>query len=104
MELALLIAGMALVTFAARYSMIFIMGRWNVPPMLTRALTYVPMAAFAALIAPDLLRLEQMSIVVPLDRFIAGVAAIFIAAITRNTMITIIVGMGSLWLVQFLVR
>ena len=104
MELALLILGMALVTFAARYSMIFIMGRWNVPPMLTRALTYVPMAAFAALIAPDLLRLEQMSIVISPDRFIAGVVAILIAAITRNTLTTIIVGMGSLWLVQLLVR
>lgn len=104
MDLALLIAGMALVTFAARYSMIFIMGRWNVPPMLTRALTYVPMAAFAALIAPDLLRLEQMSIVIPPDRFIAGIVAILIAAITRNTLMTIVFGMGSLWLVQFLVR
>jgi branched-subunit amino acid transport protein len=104
MELALLILGMALVTFAARYLMIFIMGRWNVPPMLTRALTYVPMAAFAALIAPDLLRLEQASIVIPPNRFIAGVVAIFVAAITRNTLMTIIFGMGSLWIVQFLVR
>jgi len=100
MEFAFLILGMAVVTFAARYSMIFIMGRWDVPPIVTRALTYVPMAAFAALIAPELLRFERDVFVLPTDRFMAGVIAILIAAFTRNTMLTIVFGMGSLWLVQ----
>ena len=104
MELALLILGMAIVTFAARYSMIFIMGRWNVPPIITRALAYVPMAAFAALIAPELLRLEKSSLAISPDRLIAGVVSIWVAATTRNTLLTIVFGMSSLWLVQFLVR
>jgi branched-subunit amino acid transport protein len=94
---------MAVVTFAARYAMIFIMGRWDVPPIITRALTFVPMAAFAALIAPELLRLEQASIAVLPERFIAGVVAIIVASLTRNTLLTIIVGMSSLWFVQFVV-
>lgn len=92
---------MAVVTFAARYAMIFIMGRWNVPPLITRALTFVPMAAFAALIAPELLRLEQSSIVFTPARFSAGVVAIIVASLTRNTLLTIGVGMSALWLVQF---
>lgn len=104
MELALLILGMAFVTFAARYSMIFIMGRWDVPPIITRALVFVPMAAFAALIAPELVRLEKTSLAFSPDRLLAGIIAIFVAAISRNTLLTIIFGMGSLWLVQFLAR
>lgn len=103
MEFAFLILGMAVVTFAARYAMIFIMGRWNVPPLVTRALTFVPMAAFAALIAPELLRFEQSLIVFTPERFIAGIIAIIVASFTRNTLLTIIVGMSSLWLVQFVV-
>jgi branched-subunit amino acid transport protein len=104
MEFAFLILGMAVVTYAARYSMIVIMGRWDVPPIITRALMYVPVAAFAALIAPELVRVERMSLTISPDRFIAGVVSIWVAATTRNTLLTIVFGMGSLWLVQFLVR
>ena len=104
MDLALLILGMALVTFAARYSMIFIMGRWDVPPIATRALTFVPMAAFAALIAPELMRFENGALAFSPDRFVAGIVAIIVAALTRNTLLTILVGMSSLWIVQALVR
>jgi branched-subunit amino acid transport protein len=103
MELALLILGMALVTFATRYSMIVILGRWDVPRIVLRALTYVPMAAFAALIAPELLHLEQGALVFPADRFVAGVIAIIVAGLTRNSMLTIVFGMGSLWIVQALI-
>ena len=101
MELALLILGMALVTYATRYSMIVILGRWQVPRTVTLALTYVPMAAFAAIIAPEVL-LHQGEIALVNARF---VAAVLVAALTRHILLTIAVGMGTLWLVQaFLIR
>ncbi|MBM3129577.1 MAG: AzlD domain-containing protein [Chloroflexi bacterium] len=99
MEFALLILGMALVTFATRYSMIVILGRWQVPRAVTLALTFVPMAAFAAIIAPEIL-LQKNEIALVNARFIAGLAAILVAAFTRRIMLTIIVGMATLWLVQ----
>jgi len=99
MEFALLILGMALVTFAPRYSMIVILGRWEVPRAVTLALTFVPMAAFAAIIAPEIL-LHKNEIALPNARFIAGLAAILVAALTRRIMLTIIVGMGTLWMIQ----
>ena len=99
MELALLILGMALVTYATRYSMIVILGRWEVPRTVTLALTYVPMAAFAAIIAPEVL-LHQGEIALVNARFVAAVAAVLVAALTRRILLTIAVGMGTLWLVQ----
>jgi branched-subunit amino acid transport protein len=102
MDLALLILGMAFVTYTTRYSMIVILGRWQVPRAVTLALTYVPMAAFAAIIAPEVL-LHQGQITLVNARFIAGIAAILVAALTRHILLTIAVGMGTLWLVQFLV-
>jgi branched-subunit amino acid transport protein len=99
MEFALLILGMMLVTYLTRYSMIVILGRWEVPRTVTLALTYVPMAAFAAIIAPELL-LQNGEIALVNARFIAGITAILVAALTRRIMLTIIVGMGTLWIVQ----
>ena len=101
MEFALLILGMALVTYTTRYSMIVILGRWQVPRAVTLALTFVPMAAFAAIIAPEIL-LHQGQIALVNARFIAGIAAILVAALTRHILLTIVVGMGTLWIVQAL--
>lgn len=104
MELALLILGMAFVTFATRYSMIIILGRWQVPHAVTLALTYVPMAAFAAIIAPEMLSPREPGALVN-ARLIAGLAAILVAALTRHILLTIVVGMGTLWIAQtFLAR
>jgi branched-subunit amino acid transport protein len=102
MEFAFLILGMALVTYTTRYSMIVILGRWQVPHAVTLALTYVPMAAFAAIIAPEVL-LHKGEIALVNARFIAGIAAILVAALTRHILLTIVVGMGTLWIVQALI-
>ena len=102
MEIALLIAGMAAVTYATRLSMIAILGRWDVPPLVRRALHYVPIAAFAAIIAPELIeRAGQVSFSLDNPRLIAGIVAILVAAFTRHTLLTVIVGMSVMWIAQF---
>jgi branched-subunit amino acid transport protein len=102
MDLALLILGMALVTFVARFSMIAILGRWNVPPDVTRALPFVPIAAFAALVAPELfLRAGEWA--VPSPRFVAGIAAMLAAFLSRNVLLTLVTGMGVMWIAQAVV-
>jgi branched-subunit amino acid transport protein len=103
-ELALLIFGMMLVTYSVRLSMIAILGRWNVSPVVHRALRYVPIAAFAAIITPEVvMRSGQLAIALDNPRFIGGVLAAVVAFFSRNTMLTIIVGMGGMWLAQFLI-
>ncbi len=101
MELALLILGMALVTFATRYIMIALLGRWQVPRLVTRALYYVPIAAFSALILPELVtRAGQVTVALDNPRLIGGIAAIAVAALTRSMLLTIAAGMGVMWLAQ----
>lgn len=101
MEIAFLIAGMAVVTFAIRYSMIAILGRWDIPPLARRALRFVPIAAFAALIASELVARDRVSIVgLDVVRVMASGVAILVALITRNMLLTITVGMSALWIAQ----
>ncbi len=104
MDLALLILGMSVVTFAARYSMIALLGRWNAPADVTRALAFVPIAAFSALVAPELILKDgQFAAWLINPRFVAGIAAILIAFLTRNILITLVTGMGVMWFVQAMI-
>lgn len=94
-----------MVTFAARYSMIAVLGRWRVPRLVERALLYVPMAAFAAIIAPAIfVRAGQIAITLGNPRLVAGLVAMFVAALTRNMLLTLGVGMGVLWIMQVMIR
>jgi branched-subunit amino acid transport protein len=104
MDYAILILAMSLVTFSARYSMIAILGRWKVPPDVTRALAYVPVAAFAAIAAPELvLRDGSFAIGLANPRLVAGIAAIVVALWSRNVLLTLAAGMGVMWFMQVLV-
>ncbi len=101
MDLALLILGMAAVTYATRYMMIALLGRVQVSERIKRGLYYVPIAAFSAIILPELVtRAGQMSLALDNPRLIGGVAAIAVAALTRRMVLTIVVGMGVMWVMQ----
>jgi branched-subunit amino acid transport protein len=50
-----LIAGMAAVTFAVRYPVLALMGKIELPPIVLRALRFVPVAVLTAIIVPDVL-------------------------------------------------
>lgn len=103
MELALLILGMALVTFATRYTPIALLGRVTVPRAVTRGLFYVPIAAFAAIIVPELVtRSGEIAVAFDNPRVIGGLAAILVAALTKRMLVTIAAGMGVMWAAQAL--
>ncbi|MFC4158166.1 AzlD domain-containing protein [Chitinimonas lacunae] len=54
-EEALIIAGMAAVTFLIRYSFFAVGERLVFPPLVKRALRYVPVAVLSAIVAPAVL-------------------------------------------------
>ena len=54
MDEAILILGMMLVTFSARYPVMAIVGRVELPERMFRALRYVPVAVLTAIIVPEL--------------------------------------------------
>jgi len=90
----ILIFGMFIVTFAARYPLLVMVGRIQLPDSITRALRYVPVAVLTAICATAVfmpkdtldLRLENAAL-------IGAIASILIAWRTKNLLMTIGGGM-----------
>ena len=89
-------------TFAMRASFLATAHRLAaVPPWVQRLLRQIPPAALAAIVLPALLRPDGA--VDPLHpRFAAGLVAALVAWRTRNTALTLVVGMGVLVLLEAL--
>ena len=98
--LTMIIAGV--ITYLMRLSLILLFGHFEVQEWLPRLLRFVPPAVLTAIIFPELL-MPQGSLWLNVDnlRLLAGVVAIVVAWKTRNAVITILVGMGVLWILQF---
>ena len=91
-----LVAG--LVTFATRLSFIALLGKVEVPPLLTRALRFVPAAVLSAIIFPELVvRGGAVDLSFGNARLLAGLVAALVALKTRSVAWTIGTGMASLW-------
>ena len=101
----LLILGLALTSFLPRASFITLFARWPVPPLLQRALRYVPAAVFSAILVPELV-LTAGAVHIGFDnpRLLAGLIGGAIAWRTRNTLLTIIAGMLALHFFGYLIR
>jgi branched-subunit amino acid transport protein len=101
MNVWLLLIGMGLVTYAIRLSLIVLIGRVDVPPLIQRALRFVPPAVLSAIIFPELLRPGGTLDLSPGNvRLLAGVLAAGVAWRTKNVLLTIGVGMVALWVLQ----
>ena len=99
--LVMLIGG--LITFGLRFSLIYLFGRFEVPETMRRALHYVPPAVLSAIIVPELLiRDGSVSLSLENIRLLAGVIAIITAWVSRNTLLTILIGMAALLILGWL--
>lgn len=94
----LLVAGMALVTFGARYPVLALVGRLQLPEIVLRALKYVPPAVLTAIIVPMItLKDGVFNIQLGNSYLVAGIIAALIAWRTKNLLLTIVLGMVTLW-------
>lgn len=90
-----------LLTFGIRLSFIVILDRWSPPPIVERALRFVPVAVLSAIIAPELvLPGGTLDISLGNERLLAGLVATLVAWYTKNIVWTILAGMGALLLLQ----
>jgi branched-subunit amino acid transport protein len=100
--LVMLLGG--LVTFGIRFSLIYLFGRLEVPETMRKALHYVPPAVLSAIVFPELfIRDGVFNLSLDNHRMIAGLVAILVAWLSRNILITILVGMVALFLLQYFV-
>ena len=101
----LAIVGVGLVTLLTRASFILFANPQKFPHAFRVALVFVPPAVLAAIVAPGLFMPEGI-----LDfgfdnlRWVAGLAALAVAARTRNAVATIGAGMAILWVLQWTLR
>jgi branched-subunit amino acid transport protein len=89
--------GMGLLTLLLRSSFLILPERVGLPPLLRRALRYVPAAVLTAIYAPELL-VQSGTIHFSLQnaRLLAGIVAIGVAWRLRRTFFTIVAGMLAL--------
>lgn len=91
------------ITFGLRFSLIYLFGRFEVPETMRRALHYVPPAVLSAIVAPELLLSDGvLNLSFANVRLLAGVIAIATAWFSRNTLLTILVGMVALFLLGWM--
>ncbi len=90
------------ITFLIRFSLIYLFGRFQIPQTMRQALRYVPPAVLSAITLPELFfQNEVLDFSLANTRLLAGLFAILIAWISRNTLLTIVAGMVALFVLQF---
>ncbi len=99
----LIIVSVSIVTFALRVSFIATLKPHVIPRAVRDGLAYVAPAVLAAIVVPPvLLRGDVIDIGPDNPRLIAAVVAFAIAWFTRSVVGSIVGGMATLWLAQWL--
>ena len=100
----LIVVGMGVITYLIRLSLIALLGRMDVPPIIQRALRLVPPAVLSAIIFPELLSPGgTLDVSLSNVRLLAGILAAVVAWRTKNVLLTIAVGMAALWILKAVV-
>ncbi|MGA9531270.1 MAG: AzlD domain-containing protein [Anaerolineales bacterium] len=94
---AIIFGGMV-VTYITRLSFIALIPVDRLPTTVRHALGYAPPAVLAAIIGPELLVDGGTLVLWPNARLLAGLGAMLVAWRTKNTWLTIAIGMLGLWL------
>ena len=101
MNIWLILFATGLITYGIRLSLIVLYGKHEMPARLQQALRYVPPAVLSAIIFPEVLLIGgHVNISLENPRLLAGVLAAFVAWRTKNVVLTIVVGMGTLLVLQ----
>ena len=92
-------------TFLTRLSFIALAGRWDAPPLFRSALRFVPVAILTAIVVPELvMHTGTLDLSLTNPRLLAGLLAIFVAWRTKNTVLTIVIGMTAFWVLQAILK
>jgi len=99
--LVILLTGLG--TFLLRLSFINLYGKIEINPMLEKSLRFIPPAVFAALTLPALFYNGNMvDVSLQNYRLLAGIIAAFVAWKLKNVILTTFVGLGALWVFQWI--
>ena len=96
----MIIAG--IITFLMRYSLIAIIKPESLSVTTKKVLTYVPSAVFPAIIFPAVFLNKNQSLQFNTYEVYAFICALIIGYFTKNTILTIVTGLVSYWVMTFL--
>ena len=97
----ILIGGMALVTFGIRYFLLAFADRIELPDLLKDSLEFIAPAVLTAITVPAVLMpAGTFDISLENPYLISGVLALFAGIISRNVLITILIGLLAFFLHQ----
>ena len=103
MRVWLILIASGMVTYLSRTSFIALGDRVSLPPQVERALKYVAPAAFSAIMIPLVLGGDGLAdFSEDLPRIIAAVAAGLVVVKWRSIPWSLVVGMCSLWLLEWI--
>ena len=99
----LLIAAMTVLTFTPRYIPFGLAGKVKIPPILERALTYVPIAVLTSIITQSsLIREGELAVSLANHHLLAVIAAFFSALISRRLFVIITIGLITFLVTKWL--
>ena len=101
LKLWTVILAVGALNYLSRLSFIALFARRTIPPLLARALRYVPAAMLTALILPMIVDWHGAAADFATPRVAAAVIATAVAFATRSTLATLGSGMLALWLLQW---
>ena len=101
LKLWTVIVAVGVLNYLSRLSFIALFARRTMPPLLARALKYVPAAMLTALILPMVIDWHGTPADLATPRVAAMLIATAVAFTTRSTLATLGSGMAALWLLQW---
>ena len=101
LKLWTVILAVGALNYLSRLSFIALFARRTMPPLLARALRYVPPAMLTALILPMVVDAHGAAADFATPRVAAAAIATAVAFATRSTLGTLGAGMVALWLLQW---
>lgn len=105
LKLAVVIVLVGAINFLARLSFIEFFATRAMPPLLARALRFVPPAMLAALVVPMVLTPSLAGTLAGINpRIPAAIVAGVVAFFTRSTLKTLAAGMLTLWALEWALR
>jgi branched-subunit amino acid transport protein len=103
MKLWIVIVSVGLLNYLSRLSFIAFFANRSMPPLLARALKFVPAAMLTALVVPMVMSAPSFVSDVQIDaRLPAAVIAAVVAYRIRGTIATLVTGMVALWVLRAL--
>ena len=101
LKLWMVVFAVGLLNYLSRLSFIAVFARRSMPPLLARALRYVPAAMLTALVLPMIMGEATAGSAMGFNpKAGAAVLAGVVAFYTRSTLWTLGTGMATLWLLQ----